>query len=171
LPQVDLSDPAQVAQYTRDYQLLAMLKQPVNGGPHLKDPTLPDNANESLAILGNVLNYMQSLSSKANRGLGLTLSNYADALVGYKGTNTYLADCASGGAGGSESSSIAMHLICSTLREWALHLSTRSSLTVPSTILVIAIAAFAAYAFAWLDFRVGNGCLHCLSDCKLCRFK
>lgn len=152
LPQVDLSDPAQVAQYTRDYQLLAMLKQPVNGGPHLKDPTLPDNANESLAILGNVLNYMQSLSSKANRGLGLTLSNYADALVGYKGTNTYLADCASGGAGASIKFNCNASDLLNPEGMGAAFINS-IIVTVPSTLLVVGIAAFAAYAFAWLDFK------------------
>jgi alpha-glucoside transport system permease protein len=152
LPNVDLSDPAVVAQYTRDYQLLAMLNQPVNGESHLKDPTLPSNPNESLAILGNVLNYMQSLSTSANRGLGLTLSNYADALVGYKGTNTYLDDCATSGA----EASIKFKCNASDLLNpegMGAALINSILVTVPSTLLVIAIAAFAAYAFAWLDFR------------------
>jgi alpha-glucoside transport system permease protein len=149
---IDLSDPAVVSQYTRDYQLLAMLKQPVNGEAHLKNPVLPENANDSLAILGNVLKYMQSLSTKANRGLGLTLSNYADALVGYKGTNTYLGDCAAGGAAAS------IKFKCNSsdlLNPEGMGAALVNSIlvTVPATLLVIAIAAFAAYAFAWMDFR------------------
>lgn len=152
LPNIDLSNPEVVSHYTRDYQLLAMLKQPVNGAAHLKDPTLPANANDSLAILGNVLQYMQSLSTKANRGLVLTLSNYADALVGYKGTNTYLGDCATGGAAAS------IKFKCNSsdmLNPEGMGAALINSIlvTVPSTLLVIAIAAFAAYAFAWMDFK------------------
>lgn len=152
LPQIDLSDPAVVAQYTRDYQLLAMLKTPVNGEAHLKDPVLPTNANESLTILGKVLSYMQSLSTKGSGGLGLTLSNYADALVGYKGTNTYLADCAAG------DSATLIKFKCNAsdlLNPEGMGAALLNSIivTVPSTLLVVLIAAFAAYAFAWLDFK------------------
>ncbi len=152
LPQINLSDPKVVAQYTRDYQLLAMLKQPVNGGPHLVDPALPTDANQSLAILGNVLTYMQKLSTKGTGGLGLSLSNYADALVGYKGTNTYLGDCA------ANDPAILVKFKCNAsdlLNPEGMGAAFLNSalVTIPSTILVIAIAAFAAYAFAWLDFR------------------
>ena len=152
LPQIDLSDPKVVAQYTRDYQLLAMLKQPVNGGPHLQNPVLPTDANQSLAILGNVLTYMQKLSTKGTAGLGLSLSNYADALVGYKGTNTYLGDCA------VKDPAILVKFKCTAsdlLNPEGMGAAFLNSalVTIPSTILVIAIAAFAAYAFAWLDFR------------------
>jgi alpha-glucoside transport system permease protein len=152
LPQIDLSDPNVTAQYTRDYQLLAMLKKPVNGGPHLQDPVLPTDANQSLAILGNVLTYMQKLSTKGTGGLGLSFSNYADALVGYKGTNTYLGDCA------ANDPAILVKFKCNAsdlLNPEGMGAAFLNSalVTIPSTILVIAIAAFAAYAFAWLDFR------------------
>ena len=152
LPNADLSDPAVVGQYTRDYQLLEMLNQPVNGGPHLQNPTLPANAGQSLSLLQNILSYMQSLSGQAQRGLGLTLSNYADALVGYKGTNSYLADCAAGGT------SVSFKFKCDAsdlLNPEGMGAALINSIlvTVPSTLLVVAIASFAAYAFAWLDFK------------------
>jgi alpha-glucoside transport system permease protein len=152
LSQVNLSDPTVVAQYNRDYELMAMLKKPVNGQPHLKDPVLPAKATESLDVLGKVLTYMQSLSSKGTSGLGLTLSNYADALVGYKGTNTYLDDCASGNA------SALVKFKCNAsdlLNPEGMGAAFVNSIlvTIPSTLLVIIIGAFAAYAFAWLDFK------------------
>ena len=152
LTQINLSSPAVVAQYTRDYQLLAMLKKPINGEPHLKDPVLPADPNQSLAILGNVLSYMQNLSTNRAGGPGITLSNYADALVGYKGTNTYLGDCAAGDP------AIRVKFSCNIsdlLNPEGMGAAFLNSVivTVPSTILVIFIAAFAAYAFAWLDFR------------------
>jgi len=152
LPQADLTDPAIVGKYTRDYQLLAMLKNPVNGQTHLKDPVLPTNANQSLAILGNVLTYIQSISVGGGGGLNLSLSNYADALVGYKGTNTYLGDCA------KKDPAALTRFRCTAadlLNPEGMGAAFLNSIlvTVPTTILVIAIAAFAAYAFAWLDFR------------------
>jgi len=152
LPNIDLSDPAIVSQYTRDYQLLSMLKKEVNGQPHLQDPVLPENANESLAILSNVLTYMQDSSVKSNTGLGLTLSNYADALVGYKGTNNYLADCK------NAESSIFVKFKCNVsdlLNPEGMGAAFLNTLivTVPTTFLVIFLAAFSAFAFAWLDFK------------------
>lgn len=152
LPQIDLSDPAVVNQYTRSYQLLAMLKKDVNGAPHLQNPVLPQNANTSLDILSNTLSYMQSLSTKTGTGLGLTLTNYADALVGYKGTNNYIDDCKSNAA------SIFIKFKCNAsdlLNPEGMGAAFLNTLlvTIPTTFLVIFLASFAAFAFAWLDFK------------------
>lgn len=150
IPAVNLSDPSVNQQYTRSYQLMAMLKKDINGAPHLKNPVLPSNANQSLDILSNTLTYMQSLSTGGKSGIGLTLSNYADALVGYKGTNNYLSDCQAG------NSSIKFKCNLSDLLNpegmGAAFLNT-ILVTVPTTLLVIFFAAFAAFAFAWLDFK------------------
>lgn len=152
IQQADLTDPGLISQYQRDYQLLSMLKKPINGQPHISNPPLPAKANDSLAVLGKVLSYLQGIANPGIRGPGLTLSNYADALVGYKGTNTYLGDCASGG------SAALAKFKCNAsdlLNPEGMGAALINSIlvTVPSTLLVIAIAAFAAYAFAWLDFR------------------
>jgi len=152
LPQIDLSDPAVVSQYTRSYQLLAMLKQDINGQPHLKDTPLPDNPTESLNTLSNVLMYMQTISSKGSTSLNLTLNNYADALVGYKGTNSYLEDCQSGG------NSVSVKFNCTAadlLNPEGMGAAFVNTLivTIPSTLLVVFLASFSAFAFAWLDFK------------------
>ena len=90
----DLSDPNVVNQYTRSINLLVDLKKPVNGGPHLVDPQLPANAAEAQAILSPILTYMRSLSAGPTTAAPkFTLSNYVDALVGYKGTANYQSDC------------------------------------------------------------------------------
>jgi alpha-glucoside transport system permease protein len=80
----------------------------------------------------------------------LTASNWIDALVGYKGTETYQADCATGVSQSGK-------FKCNTsdlLNPEGMARAFLNSLlvTIPSTLLPILFAAFAAYAFAWLHF-------------------
>ncbi|NJD57908.1 MAG: hypothetical protein FIA98_00710 [Anaerolineae bacterium] len=94
IPTADLSDPKVSGQYTRSINLLIDLQKPVNGGTHLVNPTLPTNAAQAQDILAPILTYMQTLSgSEAASQARFTLSNYVDALVGYKGTADYQSDC------------------------------------------------------------------------------
>ena len=147
----DLTDPAIMGQYTRSYTLLAMLKKDINGQPHVQNPSLPENPNESLAALEKILVFTNSISTEAQSGNNLTLSNYTDALVGYKGTNTYEEDCKTGGAGVVKFKCNASDL----LNPEGMGRAFLNSLlvSVPTTILVVLLAASAAYAFAWLDFK------------------
>jgi alpha-glucoside transport system permease protein len=81
----------------------------------------------------------------------LTVSNWIDALVGYKGTTTYQQDCATGVSESAQFKCDASDLLN---REGMARAFLNSLLvTIPATILPILLAAFAAYAFAWLDFR------------------
>ena len=95
---------------------------------------------------------MQALSSGGASADRVTLRNYSDALVGYKGTQDYQTDCE--------------QQVASTLAKFNCEASDLLNpegmgrafvntilVAVPSTILPIAVAALAAYAFAWLDFR------------------
>jgi alpha-glucoside transport system permease protein len=81
----------------------------------------------------------------------ISLRNYADALVGYKGTQDYLTDCKEG--------------VASTLTKYKCNASDLLNpegmgraflntliVTIPAALLPILFAAFAAYAFAWMDF-------------------
>lgn len=79
-----------------------------------------------------------------------TLNNYIDAVVGYRGTKTYVADCASG----SQSVSLKCNL-SDFLSPRGMGRAFVNSLlvTIPATILPVFFAAFAGYAFAWLDFK------------------
>lgn len=148
----NLSDADLLAKYPRSNRLLAMLRQEINGQPHLTNPSLPENPNEALAILSPILDYMNSLSSGGAQASKFTLRNYADALVGYKGTQDYLTDCQQG--------------VPSTLAKFNCDLSDVLNpegmgrafintifVAVPGTLLPILLAAFAAYAFSWLDFK------------------
>ncbi len=79
-----------------------------------------------------------------------TLNNYIDAIVGYRGTKTYVSDCASG----TQSVSLKCNL-SDFLSPRGMGRAFINSLlvTIPATILPVFFAAFAGYAFAWLDFK------------------
>ena len=153
IPTADLSDPQLVAQYPRSNRLLVVLKKEINGKPHLIDPQLPSSPNEALATLAPILSYMQTLSGTGGSAqeYKLTLRNYADALVGYKGTQDYLTDC--------------QEKVPSALAQFNCNISdvlgpegmgrafiNSMIVSIPAALLPILFAAFAAYAFAWMDF-------------------
>ncbi len=150
----DLSDPAMAAAYPRSNRLLVVLRAEIDGQPHLQDPALPDDPNQALELLAPILSYMQTLSGgPAGGGVNeLSVGNYADALVGYKGTKDYLSDCEEG--------------VESTLAKYDCDAGDVLSpegmgraffntvlVTVPAATLPIIFAALAGYAFAWMDFK------------------
>ncbi|NPV56079.1 MAG: ABC transporter permease subunit [Anaerolineae bacterium] len=153
IPQANLADPELMNAYARSNRLLVMLKQPLeDDSPHMVDPLLPENVNESLAILSPVHEYIGALSGEETKGSRLTLRNYADALVGYKGTQDYLTDCQEG----VESTLVKFKCnISDLLNPEGMGSAFINTLivAVPSTLLPIFFAAFAAYAFAWMDFK------------------
>ena len=88
--------------------------------------------------------YVEKLSTR------FTINNYVDALTGYRGTSTYLDACASG------TKPLGMNCDLSDLlnpRGMGRAFVNSVIVTVPSTILPILIALFAAYAFSWMDFK------------------
>jgi len=90
IPEADLSDPEVVKNYRRSFNLLSLLEKDVNGAPHMGDLPIP---NEQQAA--NIASYMRRISGIEVRPT-FTLDNYIDALTGYRGKNTYRADCAAG---------------------------------------------------------------------------
>ena len=83
-------------------------------------------------------------------GFRFTINNYVDALTGYRGTGTYLDACASG------TKPLGMNCNASDLlnpRGMGRAFVNSVIVTVPSTILPILIAMFAAYAFSWMEFK------------------
>ncbi|HTX78324.1 MAG TPA: ABC transporter permease subunit [Longilinea sp.] len=148
----NLSDPAVVNQYPSAASLLNMLKQPVNGAPHMGDISLPATPKDALNTLTPVVTYLQTLSGQGQQVSGFSLNNYIDALVGYKGTQDYLIDCEQ-----KVPSTLAV-LNCNSsdlLNPAGMGVAFINTIivTVPATLLVILLASLAAYAFAWLDFR------------------
>ncbi|MFN2146991.1 MAG: ABC transporter permease subunit [Anaerolineales bacterium] len=155
ISQGNLSDPAVVSKYARSVSLLAYLKQGINGQPHLKSPQLPDNPRDAQAILAPVLEYLNVLdgTTSSSGTAKLTLQNYADALVGYKGTANYLSDC---------KNKVPSTLATFTCNFWkdlrnpggmAYAFVNTVVVAIPASALPILFAGFAAYAFAWMDFK------------------
>ena len=142
LPQADLTNPELMAKYPRSLQLLAMLRKDINGQPHMGDNPLP-SAQEA-ADIAAFLREGNVTSS------GFTFNNYIDALVGYRGRSTYKADCAAG----TQPPDIKCNL-SDILNPRGMGRAFINSLlvTLPATFLPIIFAAFAGYAFAWLDFK------------------
>jgi alpha-glucoside transport system permease protein len=142
LPQADLSNPELIAKYPRSLQLLAMLRQPINGQPHMGDISLP--TSQEAADIAAFLKQGEQTKSQ------VTINNYIDALVGYRGQNTYREDCAAG----NQPPDLRCNL-GDILNPRGMGRAFVNSLfvTIPATFLPILFAAFAGYAFAWLDFK------------------
>ncbi|MFH2102471.1 MAG: carbohydrate ABC transporter permease [Chloroflexota bacterium] len=149
---VDLSDPETVALYPRSNRLLVMLRQEVGGGPHLVDPLLPEDPNQALEVLSPIMTYMQTLSGGGTTADRFTLRNYADALVGYKGTQDYLTDCEQGLASSQAKFDCNASDLLNPEGMGRAFLNT-IFVALPATVLPILFAALAAYSFAWLDFK------------------
>ena len=153
LANADLSDPELIAAYPRSNRLLGMLRRGIGGAPHLVDPPLPEDPNDALALLAPLLAYLQEQSGTggASQLYKLSVRNYADALVGYKGTQDYLTDCSAG----VESALAKFDCDASDLQSpegmGAAFLNTLI-VAIPATLLPIVLAAFAAYAFSWMAF-------------------
>ena len=152
ISEADLSSPALLENYPRSNRLMAMLRQEIDGQPHLIDPVLPENPNEAQAILSPILEHIVNLSTGGETPARFTLRNYADALVGYKGTQYYITDCEQG----VESTLAKFNCDASDLLNpegmGRAYINTLL-VTIPATLLPILLASFAAYAIAWFDFR------------------
>jgi len=140
----DLTDPDLVQNYRRSFSLLTSLNREINGQLHMGTIPVPDDKTAA-----TIATYMRRISGIETRST-FTLNNYIDALTGYRGNSTYRSDCASGQQ--------AVDLYCDVrdlLNPRGMGRAFVNSLLVaiPSTILPILFAAFAAYAFSWMDFR------------------
>jgi len=139
----DLTNPELVQSYRRSFTLIAALKRTINDQPHMGETPIPDE--QAAADIATYLRRLSGIDAPPR----FTLDNYIDALVGYRGNATYRADCAAG--------TQALDLNCDLTdlgnpRGMGRAFINSILVTVPATILPILIAAFAAYAFAWLHF-------------------
>ncbi|MGA9531557.1 MAG: ABC transporter permease subunit [Anaerolineales bacterium] len=144
LAQADLTDPAVVNKYPRSLQLIAMLRKDINGAPHMQDMPIPEPQ-----AAADIASYLKRISG-INAPPRFTIDNYIDAIVGYRGTETYREVCAKG----EQPSDLNCNL-SDLLNPRGMGRAFVNSLivTIPATILPILIAAFAGYAFSWLDFK------------------
>jgi alpha-glucoside transport system permease protein len=144
LPDANLTDPELIGQYPRSLQLLAMLRREIDGKPHLEDVPVPEaQAAADIAV------YLKRISG-IDAPPRVTIDNYIDAFVGYRGTGTYREACAAG------EQSLDLNCNLSDLlnpRGMSRALINSLIVTLPATVLPILFAAFAGYAFSWLDFK------------------
>jgi alpha-glucoside transport system permease protein len=143
----DLSDPALIETFRRSSMLRATFDEEYEDGVHIPEEARP-NPNEA----ADILDHLRILSGVAEPQPTLTIDNYIDALAGYRGQLSYREECASGEGAvpGVRSCNFWEDLFGKS----SLGLGFINSLivSIPATILPILIAAFAAYAFSWLDF-------------------
>lgn len=147
---VDLLSEQVLEQFSRSNRLLVFLRDPEQHPP-IEDPALPDDPNEAIAILSPLLEEIQSTAAVEEQGR-FTLRNYADALVGYKGTQSYLEDCEETGA--DELTRYDCNA-SDVLNQGGMGIAFLNTIlvTIPATLLPILFAGFAAYAFSWMDFK------------------
>jgi len=143
---VDLFDPELIGQFRRSIALTVFLReQMAEGKVQLEEMPDPQEMTDLLTYLRQV--------SGAEGGAShprFTLSNYVDALMGYRGTASYTEGCATGEQ--------ALDLNCNVsdvMNPRGMGRAFLNSLLVaiPCVLLPILIASFAAYAFSWLHFR------------------
>ena len=98
----------------------------------------------------NTTGWWTFLSTDTGDSERFTVDNYIDALTGYRGNKTYREDCAAG----TQSLDLKCN-ISDLLNPRGMGRAFLNSLlvTLPATVLPILFAAFAGYAFAWLDFK------------------
>lgn len=140
----DLSKPETLQAYQRSFALIALLKKEINGKPHMGDIPVPNQQQAA-----DISVFLKALSG-IDKHSALTLDNYINALVGYRGTSTYLADCKAG------TQSTDLHCNITDLgnpRGMGRAFLNSLAVAIPSTILPILFAGFAAYAFSWMHFR------------------
>jgi alpha-glucoside transport system permease protein len=140
----NLTDPELVRTYRRSFTLLASLQREIDGQPHMGVIPVPDE-NTAATIAA----YLRRISGIEDRPR-FTISNYVDAMVGYRGNSTYESDCTSGEQ--------ALDLNCDLSdlgnpRGMGRAFLNSLIVTIPATFLPILFATFAAYAFSWMHFK------------------
>ena len=140
----DLGDQEFVASFRRSLQLAATFNREYNGQIHIAEEARPDEQQ-----LADILSYLRRETGLDERPRA-TISNYIDALVGYRGTTSYQEDCAAG----TQSVDLTCNFVqdLGNSRGMARAFLNTILVSVPATLLPLLIAAFAAYAFSWLDF-------------------
>jgi alpha-glucoside transport system permease protein len=143
LAKADLTNPELVQTFRRSFNLTVTLKKEIDGQPHLGTTPLPDEQQSA-----DILQYMRRISGMDVRQR-FTLDNYIDAMTGYRGTTTYRADCAAG--------TQATDMYCNwrdlgNPRGMGRAFINSLIVAIPSTLLPILFASFAAYAMSWMHF-------------------
>jgi alpha-glucoside transport system permease protein len=140
-----------VAGYTRSIRLAATFNNEYDGQIHVSEDNRPDEFQ-----LADILDHMRQLSGTEARPRFWS-RNYVDALAGYRGRETYIGECYEADDAPHIQPGVRTcnFLQDATVSQAAMGRALINTLivTIPATLLPILFAAFAAYAFAWLDFH------------------
>jgi alpha-glucoside transport system permease protein len=143
----DLTSQALIQNYRRSITLVAALKKNINGQPHLGAAPVPNDVT-----VANIATYLRRISG-IDAHPAFTLDNYIDAMTGYRGTANYTSDCA---AGAQANDQFCDWRDLGNPRGMGRAFINSLFVAIPSTLLPILFAAFAAYAFSWLHFPGRN---------------
>jgi alpha-glucoside transport system permease protein len=145
IPTADLSDPEIASRFSRALQIVALFRREEAGGPHSESPE--PSPQEAANIASQILLLAGGEEQVAENRF--TFNNYVDALVGYRGTSTYLSDCEDG----QDNTYSCTPRDFLNPRGMGRAFINSLIVTIPATILPLLFAGFAGFAFAWLDFR------------------
>jgi alpha-glucoside transport system permease protein len=147
LPEADLSDEEYITQFRRSIQLAATFNREYDGEIHI-----PEDQRPSDQALADLLVYLREQATGEVRPR-IWLDNYIDSLAGYRGRDTYREDC-------EEGNTIPGQRECEFLQDMTVSQAAMGRafintviVAVPATLIPIFFAAFAAFAFSWLDFK------------------
>jgi len=152
IPETDLSDPEEISKLRRSYHLAATFGTEYDGQVHVPEEDRPNERQTA-----DIVAYLKRISGLDTREFP-TLDNYVDALTGFIGRpgDTYLEAVERGDLIPGERTGDVLKDALTTPRGMGRAFINSLLVAVPSTILPIVLASFAAYAFAWLDFKGRN---------------
>ena len=147
IPEANLADQSFINQYRRSAQIKATLDDIYDGEIHIPEAERPSDIE-----LANILETLRDQAS----GEGLPtfwLRNYQDVLAGYRGDATYVEDCEAGNLlPGQRTCDFWTDITLAKASLGKAFLNT-VIVAIPSTLIPIFFAAFAAFAFSWLEFK------------------
>ncbi|MEW6718452.1 MAG: carbohydrate ABC transporter permease [Chloroflexota bacterium] len=147
IPEADLSDPEFISQYRRSVQLSVTFDNEYDGKIHL-----PEDQRPTPDELATILTALREVSQGEQRPV-FWLRNYIDVLAGYRGRLNYVDDCEQGNLiPGQRTCDFLYDATVSQAAMGRAFINT-AIVAIPSTMLPIFFAAFAAFAFSWLEFK------------------
>ncbi len=147
LPEANLADSTFLEQYRRSIQVIQTFDNEYNGEIHLPEDNRPDRDQT-----GKIMAFLQEQAAEEKKPT-FWLRNYIDVLAGYRGRLDYVTDCEAGNLlPGQRTCNFLTDI---TIAQTAMGKAFVNTLivSVPSVFLPILFAAFAAFAFSWLDFK------------------
>ena len=147
IPEANLTDPEFLSQYPQSIRVLQTFDNVYNGQIHVPVANRPDRNQ-----ISKIMSFLQEQASPENRPT-FWLRNYIDVLAGYRGRLDYVTDCEAGNL-------LPGQRTCNFWKDITIAQSSMGRafvntliVSIPSVLLPILFASFAAFAFSWLNFK------------------